>query len=266
MKKASPASSDTAPKSKKDYLEIRVPKLGFQNTTANGYLIFTIVIFAFLLGMLTNKVIYLETINKAAQNTQIADDSAPTKPEPPVFVDVKTGNLPPLGNKDAKITIVEFSDFECPFCQRYVDDTSQKIYDAYIKTGKAKLYYRHYPLNEIHPNAQKAGEASECANDQGSFWEYHDVLFETQAAWSGLSGTTTIDHFVDLADQLGLDITQFRSCLDSDKYKKKVEDDTAAGSEAQVNGTPTFFINGQRLVGAQPFSAFQKLIDQELKK
>ena len=267
MKKASPASPKKTAKSPGDYMEIRVPKLSFQNTTANGYLVFTLVIFSFLLGMLTNKVLYLDKLAKTGELTAAQpNNTVPSPVEPPAFVAVENGKLPVLGNKDAKVTIVEFSDFQCPFCERYFTDTSQKVYDTYIKTGKAKLYYRHFPLKEIHPNAQLAAEASECANEQGQFWNYHNMLFQNQATWSNLADTDVTDSFVDLATQVGLDTTQFRSCLDNHKYTKAVDDDSAAGSEAQVDGTPTFFINGNRLVGAVPFSEFQQLIDEELKK
>ncbi len=114
-------------------------------------------------------------------------------PTPIVVKDMKEGSLPLLGNKNAKVSIVEFSDFQCPFCQRFFTDALAKIKTEYVNTGKAKLAFRHYPLS-FHPNAQKAAEASECANEQGQFWKYHDLLFNSQQAWESLpamSGTTT---------------------------------------------------------------------------
>jgi protein-disulfide isomerase len=106
-------------------------------------------------------------------------------------VDVAKGHLPVIGSNKAKITIVEFSDFQCPFCERFFLDTYPQLKKEYLDTGKAQLTFRHYPLTSIHPNAQKAHEASECANEQGKFWEYHDKLFQNQSVWSDLPLVTT---------------------------------------------------------------------------
>ena len=260
----------TSPEKKSDYMEIRIPRFSFHDASANGFLVITLIVFAFFLGMLTNKVLYLESSAKTANANSAVNAqavNAPTQPPPPERVDnLEVGKLPLLGNKDAKVTVVEFSDFQCPFCKSYFDDTHKQLVDKYITTGKIKFYFRHFPLNSIHPNAQKAGEAAECANEQNKFWDYHDLLFENQAAWSALTGTDVTNSFTEQARQLGLDTDQFRSCLDTDKYKSRVDEDTAAGQKVQVDGTPTFFINGYRLVGAQPFSAIQKAIEDELKK
>ena len=262
------ASSDS---DKNGYLEIRLPRITFRNTSINVYLVFSLVIFSFLLGMLTNKVLYLEQLAKgtAALPAQAPSDQAeagPTYAPPPDHVDVDAGSLPVLGNKDAKVTVVEFSDFECPFCKRHIDQTGSQINDAYIKTGKIAFAYRHYPLVSIHPNAQAAAEASECANEQDAFWKYHDLLFENQATWSSQAQAEATDAFVSYAGDLGLNTEQFRSCFEGRKYQKKVEEDIAAGEAAQVDGTPAFFVNGYRITGAQPFSEFERLIEQELKK
>lgn len=269
MKKVAVSKTETSPKEekvKKDYLEIRVPRLSFRNTSINVYLVFTLVVFAFLLGMLTNKVIYLEKLAKMPAPTPVpqAADQQVQAP-PPAVVKVENGKLPLLGNKDAKVTIVEFSDFQCPFCKRYIDETHSQINDTYIKTGKVKFAYRHYPLS-FHANAAKAAEASECANEQGKFWNYHDLLFDNQDTWASQEPAAAADSFTDYAGQLGLNTDQFRSCLDTGKSKAAVDADFVAGGEAQVDGTPTFFINGNRVVGAVPFSDLQKVIDEELKK
>jgi protein-disulfide isomerase len=250
----------------KSYLEIRLPKFSFRNTSLNAYLVFALVIFAFLLGMLTNKVIYLEKIATAPTPTS-APVAADPQPEPPAVVKVDNGHLPVLGDEKAKVSVVEFSDFQCPFCKRYYDDTHKQLDEQYIKTGKIKFYYRHYPLYSIHPNAERGALASECANDQGKFWEYYDALFANQVTWSGMdTPEKAVDSLVDLAGQLSMDTDAFRTCLETQQDKKNVDNDAAAGNKVQVDGTPTFFINGHRLVGAQPFSEFQKLIDAELKK
>ena len=178
--------------------------------------------------------------------------SAPTGP-----VDVKYDNAAVKGEENAEIVIVEFSDFQCPFCERFYTETLPQIEENYIKTGKAKLAYRHLPLVNLHPQAFKAAEASECANEQGKFWEYHDKIFENQAL---LSDTI----FSTWAGELGLDIEKFDECLSSGKYQDKVSKDMSDADSYGASGTPTFFVNGRILVGAQPFSAFQQAIEVEL--
>lgn len=273
MKKSSPSekpSPSNASQPRKPYWEFKVPRLNLQNTPTNAYLVIALVIFSFFLGMLTNKVMYLEEAAKNGQaNTAAAatgQEAFPTVPEPPQIVKVDPGKLPVLGDKNAKVTIVEFSDLQCPFCKSFVDETFPELKEKYIDTGKVKLTFRHYPLNSIHPNAQKAGEASECANEQGKFWEYHDKLFATQDTWSPYAETELITAFVSYAGDLSLDTAQFQSCLETDKYKQAVVDDTNAGNKAQVDGTPAFFINGYRVTGAQPFSSFETIIEEQLKK
>ena len=218
--------------------------------------------------MLTNKILYLE--NKIKQdNTAIkqpTQDVQPLQNEPPQIVNVETGHLAVLGNPDAKVTIVEFSDFQCPFCESFYKDTFSQIKETYIDTGKVQFFYRHFPLNSIHPNAQRAALASECANAQNSFWNYHDVLFDNLETWSPQTLSDATNSFVEYAGQLGMSTDEFKSCLESERYKKEVEGDIADGEKAQVDGTPAFFINGKRLVGAQPFSEFEAIIEQELKK
>lgn len=257
-----------------DYLEIRIPRLTFQKTTINTYLVFVLIIFAFALGMLTNKIIVLQKqakgqspiqqANAAGNNTPTIDPNATPTPLPKVKTDI--GKLPILGDSKAKVTMIEFSDFQCPFCKQYFDQTAQQINDTYIKTGKVKFAYRYYPLTSIHPNAQKSAEASACANDQNKFWDYHDLLFKNQDTWSPQAAADAENSFVDYASGLGLDTNQFRNCLDTDKYKSLVDADTAEGNRIGVNGTPTFVINGNVIVGAVPFVGLQKTIEEELKK
>jgi protein-disulfide isomerase/copper chaperone CopZ len=160
------------------------------------------------------------------------------------------------GNFEAPITLVEFSDFECPFCERHYP-TMNKILADY--KGKVRLVYKHFPLSQIHPNAQKAAEASECAAEQGKFWEYHDKLFENQA--SGLS----LEKFKQWAKDLGLNSSKFNNCLDSGKYAQKVQADYQEGAEKGVNGTPATFVNGQLVSGAVPYESFKQIIDSLLK-
>jgi protein-disulfide isomerase len=160
---------------------------------------------------------------------------------------------PSKGANGAPITIVEFSDFQCPFCSK-AEDTVDKVMKTY--DGKVKLVFRDYPL-PFHPNAQKAAEAAHCAGDQGKYWEMHKVLFANQKALEppALKG---------YAKELKLDQAKFDKCLDSGEMAKKVDANKEAGAKVGVSGTPAFFVNGVMLSGAQPFEEFKTLIDQEL--
>ena len=160
---------------------------------------------------------------------------------------------PARGPKDAPVTIVEFSDFECPYCGA-AHDTVEQVMNTYA--GKVRLVYRQFPLN-FHPHAAKAAEASLCAADQGKFWEFHDVLFKNQKK---LEPADLKAH----ASEVGMDAQKFSQCLDSGDKKKAVDADQQAGLAAGVGGTPAFFINGIFLNGAQPIDEFKKVIDGEL--
>ena len=175
-------------------------------------------------------------------------------------VDVEIGDSPILGDKDAPVTIVEFSDYECPYCGRHFTDTYPQIKSNYIDTGEVNLVFKNFPLN-FHPNAQKAAEAAECAREQGKFWEMHDKLFENQV-------TLSVENYKIWAKGLGLDAGKFNTCLDTGKMAKVVQDDLKYGQEIGVQGTPAFFIgNGDSYTmvsGAQPYSAFEQVIEAKL--
>jgi protein-disulfide isomerase len=161
-----------------------------------------------------------------------------------------------LGPKDAPVTIVEFSDFQCPFCKT-ATATIKQVLDKY--PGKVRLVFRDYPLASLHPQAPKAHEAARCAGDQAKFWEYHDVLFER-------SPKIAPQDLKQYAQELKLDATAFGQCLDSGKYTAEVDKDFQEGVGLGLTGTPSFFINGKQIVGAQPLAAFQRIVDGELAK
>jgi len=173
---------------------------------------------------------------------------------PRVDVSYDRGRL--RGNPAAPVVIVEFSDFQCPFCRR-AWPTLRGLLDKY--KGQVSLAYRDFPLREIHEQAELAAEASRCAGEQGKFWEYHDLLF-------GQTSSLARDALVADAQGLGLDQKRFGACLESGKYKAAVEEDFQAGERAGVSGTPGFFINGVFLEGARPPADFEKIIDAELKR
>lgn len=160
------------------------------------------------------------------------------------------------GDENAPVTIIEFSDFECPFCGRYIEQTYPQIVESYIETGQVKYVFRDFPLS-FHQNAQKAAEAAECAGEQGMYWEMHDELFANQEALD-------IDSLKGYAEDLGLDTEEFNECLESGEMYDEVQADMADGSRYGVQGTPAFFVNGQLLSGAQPYSAFEAAIEAAL--
>lgn len=230
-------------------------------------LVFLLVIASFLIGVLVTKVQYLSGNNPypaiAGQQAQATQPNQPQAPAPGQKQNVDVGHLPALGNKDAKIKIVAFEDFRCPFCDQFNKETLPLIKKDYIDTGKASFSYRHYQF--LGPASIVAGNASECANEQGKFWQLHDYLYANQPSESDTSMYTT-DKLTQIAGTLGMNTNQFQSCLSTNKYDKNVSDDLAAGQKVGVSGTPTLFINGISIVGAQPYTAFQTIIDQELKK
>ncbi|OGH17161.1 MAG: hypothetical protein A3C30_03290 [Candidatus Levybacteria bacterium RIFCSPHIGHO2_02_FULL_40_18] len=226
---------------------------------ANQLLYIVLLNAAFLLGYLTARVQLLE---KNQATTTPSSQTAGTAP--PDKVEVKEGKLPVVGQTNARVTMIEFSDFECPFCKRYFDETLSQIKKDYVDTGKVKLYYRHFPL-DFHLAALPSALASECANEQGKFWEYHDKIFTEQDKISGKTADVITTQLKTWAEEQGLNTQQFNSCLDTQKYKSNVDADLNDGRTAGVSGTPTFFINGNRLVGAQPYASFKTLIDEELK-
>jgi protein-disulfide isomerase len=159
-----------------------------------------------------------------------------------------------LGDPDAPVTIVEFADFQCPYCRK-ATPTMREVLNKY--KGQVRLAFRDFPLRELHPDAQRAAEAARCASAQGKFWAYHDVLFSGPAK---LSEQDLREHAV----TLNLEMTQFDACMQDGRFKARIEEDLEAGMQAGVSGTPGFFVNGIFLNGWQPVSSFESIIDEEL--
>ncbi len=220
---------------------------------------FLLIIASFLIGVLVTKVSFLE---KGVETTTISDqtlgDSGPQAPSGPV--DVKEGHLPILGNKDAKVTVIEFADFQCPFCERYHKDITPNLKKDYIDSGKIKFAFRHYAF--LGQESTDAALASECANEQEKFWEFHDYLFENQAGEN--QGAFAKDKLKEFAVTVGLNSAQFNECLDSAKYKDNVDKDISEGGTAGVNGTPATFVNGILISGAIPYAELKAEIEKAL--
>jgi protein-disulfide isomerase len=175
-----------------------------------------------------------------------------------------------LGKQDAAVTMIEFADFQCPFCKRHFDDSFDQIKQEYIDSGKLKYVHMNYPL-DFHPNAMPSANAAECANEQGKFWEYHDKLYATQTDWQNQDTTNAIATFKQYGVDLGLNAAQFNSCLDLNKYQSKIDKEIQDGSSYGVSGTPTFYIGNDKagytaVEGTQPYASWKQTIDQHLQQ
>ncbi len=187
-------------------------------------------------------------LKKAAGYTVVLEE--PARPRKTVM-----GSGPSRGDATAKVTIVEFADFQCPYCSK-AGEVVEKLMAAY--PGQVRLVYRHFPLS-FHKDAPKAAEASMCADQQGKFWQFHDALYAHQDALG-------VDDLKGQAFKLGLDLKRFEACLDSSEMRAVVASDMKEGERLGVSGTPAFFLNGYMLSGAQPEEKFRHLIDRELAK
>lgn len=195
-----------------------------------------------------------------------AQATAQAQAAQPVDVPI-SGNEPVKGSADAPVTIVEYSSYQCPFCKRYFDQTLPLIEEQYIDTGKVLYIFKDFPL-ETQPQAYKVHEATRCAREQGGdefYWEAHDIMFINQAVWAGQPVGPHVETIKTLLEPMdGLDSAELATCLDSDRYTNAVQTELQEGIALNVRGTPSFFINGQFVSGAQPFGVFQQAIEQAL--
>lgn len=242
-----------------------------------------LVVLAFAVGLLLGYVIW----GRAAPAAVPAVAAAPAADQGPVYIevtpqptaipepvvyDIETEGFPSLGPDDAPITIVEYSDYQCPYCYRW----HIQVYDALMAAypDKIRFVYRNFPLS-FHQNAMPAAEAALCAGDQNAYWEFHELLFDNQEAMNNQSGSVLEQSFYnDLAASVNLDVPTFEACMTSHKYTEFIQKDMEyaaslpydSNGEAAVGGTPTFFVNGYRLGGAYPLEYFVQIIDSELAK
>lgn len=177
-------------------------------------------------------------------------------------VRVSADDDPVLGSADAPVTIIEFSDFECPFCQRFHAETLPSLVEEYINPGTVRLVFRDFPLTNIHDKAVTAAIAAECADDQGKFWPMHDLIFENQRQWA--SSEDAEAEFKAFAQRLQLDFETFETCLVTQQHLEEVSNDLQDGVQYGVGGTPYFFVNGIGINGAQPISVFRNMIAEAL--
>ncbi len=199
---------------------------------------------------------------------KVLQNQLPTS-QPKLPMKISADNDPVIGNPDAPITIIEFTDFQCPFCARFHTQTLPLILEEYIEPGKVKLVVRDFPIQSIHPNAVPAAVASECANEQGKVKEMHDMLFYNQNEWNRQETVDALSLFSQYAAEIQLEQETFDSCLTSGKYIEEIKKDLDDGRNYGVSGTPGFFIGNDQigyveLKGAHPFDSFKKLIDAQL--
>jgi protein-disulfide isomerase len=201
-----------------------------------------------------------EVVNRDTQDTaaEAAAQAAASTPEIPAQVtryDVPIDDDPVYGSADAPITIIEFSDYECPYCRKWHQEVFPRLMEEY--PDQVRLVYRDFPLTSIHSNAVPAAIAANCAAEQDAYWEFNERLFSMDL---GLGP----EAYQGYADELGLDTDSFTECIDSNRYEEEVQADFDYASQLGIRSTPTFFINGIALVGAQPYDVFKQVIDQEL--
>lgn len=209
----------------------------------------------------------MQDLKKEVETLKAKNTAAPAQPSQELQdVTASIDDDPVKGRADAPVTIIEFSDYQCPFCGRFVKNIFPDIAKKYIDTGKVKYIFRDYPL-DFHKQAPKASEAANCAGDKGKYWEMHDKLFDNQNA-------LTLDNLRQYAAEIGLDTESFNTCIDSGKHAAEITKDLEDGKKAMVSGTPSFIIGktqigkkeivGKKIVGARPFASFEQVIEQLL--
>ena len=252
-------------------------KISVKKSTFNGLiigLILVVGIAAFFAGSYTSNLnsnqISEEDLQDAIAKLElkVLQNQLPTS-QPKLPMKISADDDPVIGNPDAPITIIEFTDFQCPFCARFHTQTLPLILEEYIEQGKVKLVVRDFPIQSIHPNAVAASVASECANEQGKVKEMHDMLFYNQNEWNKQETGDALSLFSQYGAEIQLEQKTFDSCLTSGKYLEEIKKDLDDGRDYGVEGTPGFFIGNDQigyveLKGAQPFDSFKKVIDAQL--
>ena len=215
-----------------------------------------LVVLSFFAGILVG---YMAWGSKSAAVAAQPANNAAAQPQAaaPTYrrYDIPTDGSYSIGPEDAAITIVEFSDYQCPFCVRWHEQVYNQLLAAY--PGKIRFVYRHLPLTQIHPQAMPAAEAAMCAGEQNAYWQFHERLFINQESLGE-------ELYISLATELGLNLDAFNNCRETHKYQAQIQADMDFAVGLGVQSTPTFFINGLAMVGAQPLASFTQLIDKEL--
>ncbi len=219
-------------------------------------LVTALIVLAFVVGVLLTMVFYLQKgAGTAAVTANTTDTTAAAPVTEPVKVD--PGHFPVQGDPNAKLTVIEYADFQCPYCEQWFKNVEPNLIKDYVDTGKVKFYFRNYAF--LGQESTDSALASECANEQGKFWDYHDYLYNHQGQEN--SGTFSNTHLKEFAATLGLNTDQFNTCLDTKKYQSDLDKDISDAGTSGVAGTPTTFIDGMLLDGACPYSSYKNAID-----
>lgn len=211
-------------------------------------------------------VIAVSALNLDSTDTVMENTTPDSSVSPLSFSNLITSDTPLKGDPLAPITLIEFGDFQCPNCGRFARDTSPQIETSYVESGQVSMAFKHFPV--VGPDSKPAAMASQCANDQGMFWEFHDELYNNQGHEN--SGWANRDNLKQIASNIGLDKQSFDSCLDSNKYQSLVEKDLSLAKQIKFTGTPSFLVlkndgsKPQALTGAYPFATFQKIFEDSL--
>lgn len=247
-----------------DDKEIKVAESAARDTS---YLLPLSIIVAGL--MISGSVIYLVASQKGANPNPAPGQSGQTNPDNTASASLKSAlalnsNDVVLGDPKALVTLIEYGDYQCPFCGRFFTNVESQLKQNYINQGKVKMVFRNFAF--LGPESLSAAEATACSNDQSKFWSYHDALYEAEVK-DGVENNGNLNRalFVKLAGNLGLNTSTFSQCYDSGKYKSAVEKEAADAKAVGVNSTPTTFINNQELIGALPYAQFTSVIDSFLK-
>ncbi|OGY18057.1 MAG: hypothetical protein A2784_05085 [Candidatus Chisholmbacteria bacterium RIFCSPHIGHO2_01_FULL_48_12] len=241
----------------------KAEQVNFQKVVI-GVLMLVVIGGSFLVGRLTTELKLLKsqpgtTANQAAQQLQVA---AVARLSDADWQELLKDSAAVRGEESAPVTMVEFTDYQCPFCKRAFEQTWPELVKEYIDTGKVRYLVHDLPLS-IHPNAPVAAEAARCAGEQGKYWQMHDAIFTNQDDWANGQVDELMQQY---ARGVGVNMAQFNNCYEGEKYKAAVEADVALAARLGATGTPTFYINGRSLVGAQPIAAFKVVIEEELGK
>lgn len=247
----------------------------FLNSPSGAILLGAVIISLSILisgGVIKTKGVTTTQPSAVAGNNPSAAGQAPSAPTPPAKVNISLGHFPVKGNDSAKVAVVEFADLRCPFCEQFYTNTEPQLLKDYVDTGKVKFAFRQYEF--LGAASTTAGNAAECANEQGKFWDMYDYLYKNQPPENDTSMYTT-DKLTSVATSLGMDGSKFQSCLSSTKYANNLTTDQQEGSQAGISGTPSFVIgkldstgtkivDGQLVVGAVPYDSLKSTIDQAL--
>lgn len=236
----------------------------------NSWKIATFVLLGVILGYGVSQVPFASILSSSDEAQKTVTVTTNERPVTPAYIDFATLDITKeegLGDPAAPVTVVEYSDMQCFFCRRAYNETFDLLKTNYIDTGKVYFVYRHFPLSNIHPDVLNAAEATECAREQGAYWEMMDSIFEGQNALdpeAKKAVSIPLESLQQYAVDLGLDATSFNACLDEDQYAAGIQTQLQGAVDAGILYTPTFIVNGKTLVGAQPYANLSATIDAAL--